>query len=691
MKLPFNYDPKTRSLPGLSGRVSNMILPGRWVAAGLAFLLLSGCNFSLAADVTPPPGYQPPPQVTEGDGSEPAPTGPLFPIVPPDLEQGAAIYVEKCAPCHGVNGMGDGAQAPNLANQPTALGAPDVARQAVPAEWFQVVTDGDLEQFMPPFKSLTDRQRWDVVAFALSLHQSQESLAEGGRLYDEQCAACHGKTGDGDGPEAGPQMIGLRDQERMAGRSANALFQVITGGVDGKMPSFGDELSETQRWALTGYLRQLTFAPRIEAVVATPGSTTTQVPAGLTLGTGLKPAPTGSPAAQTPSVPATTMPLSATPAISTTLTLAPTRNITGTVTNGSGGELPEGLTVILHAFDQMQLVMTDTARLRDDGLFIFQDVEAPVGRSFLTTIEFDQVLYGSDLLTVQAEGQPILLNMKVYEQTNDHSALVIDRLHIFFELSGEQLSNEQTLRVAELFVISNPGQSTIVGDGPGKPVIQFQLPPGAANLRIEDGELGGRYVKTENGFADTIPIRPGMGNYQVLYSYELPYNRSLNLVRPVQFTTQAVVVLSPENGIKVRSADLVDAGTRELQGFQYHTYSGDAMPAGSVIELSLSGRPSSTAGNTVTSTTKTNLLIGGGALGIAMLVVGVWMYLRDRRSQGKSDDQSVQSFGDGQEDLMDAILALDDLYQEGKLPEDAYRQRRAELKDRLARVMGEAR
>jgi hypothetical protein len=36
---------------------------------------------------------------------------------------------------------------------------------------------------------------------------------------------------------------------------------------------------------------------------------------------------------------------------------------------------------------------------------------------------------------------------------------------------------------------------------------------------------------------------------------------------------------------------------------------------------------------------------------------------------------------------MDAILALDDLYQAGKLPEEAYRQRRAELKARLKEIV----
>ena len=54
--------------------------------------LLSACNFTLAEDVTPPPGYVAP---------SPAPTlGPLYPASAPDIENGAAIYVEKCAACH---------------------------------------------------------------------------------------------------------------------------------------------------------------------------------------------------------------------------------------------------------------------------------------------------------------------------------------------------------------------------------------------------------------------------------------------------------------------------------------------------------------------------------------------------------------------------------------------------------------
>ena len=68
----------------------------------LAALLLSACNFSLASDITPPPDYKSP---------TPAPTlGALFPAAPPVPQEGVAIYAEKCAPCHGDQGKGDGPQ-----------------------------------------------------------------------------------------------------------------------------------------------------------------------------------------------------------------------------------------------------------------------------------------------------------------------------------------------------------------------------------------------------------------------------------------------------------------------------------------------------------------------------------------------------------------------------------------------------
>jgi len=94
----------------------------------LALLALTACNLTLAEDVTPPPDYvalTPLPEL-----------GQLYPAQAPSVENGAAIYVEKCAPCHGDTGLGDGEQGIQLGVTVRAFGLPEIARAASPAQWW---------------------------------------------------------------------------------------------------------------------------------------------------------------------------------------------------------------------------------------------------------------------------------------------------------------------------------------------------------------------------------------------------------------------------------------------------------------------------------------------------------------------------------------------------------------------------
>lgn len=633
-----------------------------FAATVLPALALTACNLSLAADVTPPPGYQyVPPQPTET-------AGPVFPLTAPDPQNGAAIYNEKCAPCHGINGLGDGPQAAGLPNQPAALASPEVARQAVPAEWFRIVTQGNLERFMPPFNSLNEQQRWDVVAYALTLSMDDAMLHQGSQVYAEVCAECHGPTGKGDGENAQAPMPDFTNQELMVGQSANVLFQIISKGAEGKMPAFGDKLSEDQRWAAAGFVRSLSFASSLTgAAAAAPTVVATELPAAA------------------PDVTVTVAaPLTATQA----LTSSVLSTITGTVTDASGAPLTEGATVNLHGFTGMQLAMTATTTLNSDGTFVFDNIEIPAGRAFLATVEYGNVLYGSDVAQAETDGQPLGLFIQVYPSTKDQSGLSVDRLHFFFELV-----NQDTLRIAELYIISNNTGKTIVGDAPGDPVLRFTLPKGAQNLQFQDGQLGERYIETAEGFADTSPVRPGAGAYQVLYSYELPYTRKLELARPIQWNTGAVVVLAPETGLSVSGDNLQDAGSRDIQGAAYHTYNGPAMEAGSVLNMTVSGKLNLT-GNLFKSSSTTDLVVGGGALGVVLVAVGLWLFQRSRKNAPVETtsvspaDESGSALPESVDAVMDAILALDDLYQDGQLPEEAYTRRRAELKARLAELKG---
>ncbi len=559
---------------------------------------------------------------------------------------------------HGASGLGDGPQASELPNPVAALGSVEIGRQAVPSDWFTLVTKGDLERFMPPFQSLTNKQRWDVVAYAISLSASQQEIAEGKALFRSGCSGCHGETGKGDGPmsaglEQKPADFG--DQQKMADKSQTDFFHVINTGLGDVMPAFESEYTDAQRWSLAAYIRSLSFAP-----------VDTQMAAGATA------QPTAA------NVPSTAKPeLSVTPTASEAVSLG---SITGTIIHGSEAEMDQNLEVVLHGFDQMSVVLTQTTTLAADGTYAFNDLEMPDGRIFLATIDYGGITYGSEVATASAETTIFDLPIEIFETSADASVLSVDRLHFFFDLL-----DEQTLQVVELYVISNPTQKTIISATEGGPVISFNLPDQAVNLEFQDGVLGERYLATDEGFSDTQPIRPGSGNYQVLFTYELPYAKKLELVRKMQLATNAVVILIPQAGLEIKGENLQDAGTRDVQGTQYRMYNGDSLTPGQELELTISGRMT---GENLTNSS--SLLIGVGAFGVVLIAAGVWLYQRNKSRTNLSQNGETEPDLPTQEPaetIMDAILTLDDLYQSGDLPEEAYIQRRKELKERLRQVI----
>ena len=84
-------------------------------------------------------------------------------------------------------------------------------------------------------------------------------------LYAQQCAACHGPTGRGDGLAGAtldPPPIAFTDAGRAAQRTPLALYEVISQGVPGtSMPGFA-ALSEADRWALAFYTGSLAYSAR---------------------------------------------------------------------------------------------------------------------------------------------------------------------------------------------------------------------------------------------------------------------------------------------------------------------------------------------------------------------------------------------------------------------------------------------
>ena len=86
-------------------------------------------------------------------------------------------------------------------------------------------------------------------------------LSAAAALYKQNCASCHGPSGQGDGPLAEhqePQPTNFQDINRATLRSINGLYNTITMGVaETGMASYATTLTDDQRWSLAFYVSQI--------------------------------------------------------------------------------------------------------------------------------------------------------------------------------------------------------------------------------------------------------------------------------------------------------------------------------------------------------------------------------------------------------------------------------------------------
>lgn len=663
------------------------------ICTALGALALTGC-FSLAGDVTPPPNYVAPTvlptnpaggQISmENDlGATPQATDQtvVYPLVPPDPLQGATLYAERCAPCHGDQGMGNGSQADQLPNPPPAIGNATTARASRPVDWYNVITKGNMQQSMPPFgQSLSDRQRWDVLAYVYTLSLSDVDMQQAQALYEANCAGCHSTSGVSDGSQtaslsAGPDAWSNK-QAQLAQMSEDDIVNLIETG-QGEMPSFQGKLTPSQGYQLAGYVRSLSFASQTSAQPAAAEDTPVAGAITATAQTGIASAVTAAPTEATTAVP----------------TGAATVTIKGQVTNGTpGGKVPSGLKLTLSLYNGMSLDTTLETEAAADGSYTFKNVKLDPNEVYFISVDALGATFNSDILQgTDITGAEAILPVKIYEPSTDASPLLVDRLHVFFDFSTQGV-----VQVVNLYIISNPSDHVIVASATGQPVISFKLPKDATNLQFQDGALGdGRYVQTKDGFGDTISIPPGTSSHQVLFAYNLPYTNKASLAVESPLPVNAVIVMIPP-GVTLNSSQLSDAGQQDVQGTSFHMYQSKAsLKAGEALNLALSGTPSDSA---TTSQPQINyLLVGLGVFGVTLVGVGVWMYLNQTRRAVAPENSLGSALDPGSDEippeesseaLLDAIVALDDLHASGQLPDAAYQDRRAALKARLADALG---
>lgn len=183
-------------------------------------------------------------QVTEAPGAI------VYPDDNPSVPDGKVLYDKmSCAQCHGAKGeipvqMG----APSHGAHMFALNQHSWADNQQPVTQYAFLTYGKPNLNHPILRdTLTVPQRWNLVFYVRSLSTpaiSDVDWAAADPVWGSNCAVCHGKRGNGDGPltkgmALEPVPANFHSFPRFYARSDNVLFSHIAYGIPWEgMPNF---------------------------------------------------------------------------------------------------------------------------------------------------------------------------------------------------------------------------------------------------------------------------------------------------------------------------------------------------------------------------------------------------------------------------------------------------------------------
>lgn len=165
------------------------------------------------------------------------------------MQVGRRLFINNCATCHGVNARG-AFGFPNLTDDEWIWGSGFSAvktavtggHQAAMPAWGSALGDGGVE---------------DVTQYVLSLSGAEhdaEAAARGATQFRTFCVACHGAEGRGNPALGAPD---LTNDIWLYGGTADRIAYTVRNGRNGRMPAFGDVLSDEKIHVLSGYVTSL--------------------------------------------------------------------------------------------------------------------------------------------------------------------------------------------------------------------------------------------------------------------------------------------------------------------------------------------------------------------------------------------------------------------------------------------------
>ena len=385
-------------------------------------------------------------------------------------------------------------------------------------------------------------------------------------------------------------------------------------------------------------------------------------------------------------------------------------SIRGRVVNGTAGfSVPNNLVVLmLITGPDGTLTGTGQTVAAPDGSFVFDDAPRVSQGVYTLSVDYDSVFYGLTLTPDELAGEQVIM---VYEPTEDAEIIVVDRQVMV--ITGLDVS--QRIATATEFVrFTNPTDRTLRPNletaRPGMfSFMRFALPPGADNVTVQSSLRGGDVISVGTGFALTAPVPPG--EHSVDFAYAFPYEGgSVAFRNSLPQGAGIFQILVPNRWESIEVSGLEARAPVGIQEEVYRAWESRGIPAGPGVQIVFDGLPQpgtlARVGRTLSGSSfwLTAIPSAMGAALLALLALGLARRRRPPTTYDAATESGTALAGtalagtalEGSDfnpppasqraELVSELAALDELYQEGGIEEDAYLRQRADL---VARALSE--
>lgn len=563
------------------------------------------------------------------------------------------------------------------------------------------------------------------------------SIALGEQIYAENCTACHGETGDGDG-----QLVQTGEIEMTADFTAPEAndnvtpadwYDVITNGrLEVLMPPWSGSLSDMERWSVTMYLytlsypaEQIAFGENIfarecaechgengqgtadgVALAAFHNSSDNALFTQITNGNGEMPAFADTLSAEERAAVVTHVrTLTEASAVTDepvvdngTLTEAPaaqgqgpapliTGNISGSIVHGTAdGIVPDNMVAKLHLMGGEFGDVTLDGEVAADGTYQFEQIPIDPNHTIVVAVEYNDGTYVSEFVSGTNVTGDLDLPVTIYDLTYDPGVLRVA------SLISQIFTDQQTLQVFEIIEVWNDSDRIYMGtdasdDGPtSAQTVSFTLPDNAEFIDITGD---GRYTISDDGrvVTDSLPVLPGEPHV-VHLAYVLPYQERTNIAQTIEYPFEGrIEVHADTHSLAIESDLLAPIGSYQPSATTSLTAYGAAanLAVGDAFTYDVVGIASQVAA-TATDTGSSDesiipyVLLG---FGISMVVGSGGFLVFDNRRRKQAEAAAAPT----QDELIKMIAALDLAYQAGEVDEVAYLAKREELKAQVSTLI----